>query len=147
MSCMRPRAQGRSLAVLSLLEKDPCWRVSVAPILRCAKEIWLCHARAFRWCLSWAELREGWALIFQRDDLSWAKVRGPVSALRMCSRRLGWTMPDFTSFKDDFCRGTSMTLTSPPLLPVCCRGAVFRNLERESGERYGVGHRLCWDVF
>eukprot|EP00959_Pyramimonas_sp_CCMP1952_P380161 7964183-Pyramimonas_sp.AAC.1 len=55
-------------------------------------------------------------------------------------------MPDFTSFEDNFGRDVSMTPTPPSLLKVLCRGAVFGNLERESGERYGVGYRLCWDA-
>eukprot|EP00959_Pyramimonas_sp_CCMP1952_P440146 9214833-Pyramimonas_sp.AAC.1 len=55
-------------------------------------------------------------------------------------------MPDFASFKGEFGRDISMALTPPAPLKVLCRGAVFRNLERESGERYGVGHRLRWDV-
>eukprot|EP00959_Pyramimonas_sp_CCMP1952_P392921 8233221-Pyramimonas_sp.AAC.1 len=83
---------------------------------------------------------------FSHDNQSWSKVRGPLSALRMCIYRLGWAMPDFTTLRDDFGRDISLTLSPPRLIKVLCRDAVLRNLERDSGDKYGVGHRLCWDV-
>eukprot|EP00959_Pyramimonas_sp_CCMP1952_P103279 2159914-Pyramimonas_sp.AAC.1 len=73
MSCVKPRSQGRSLAVFSLLEGDPCWRASVAPAIRWSREIWLRHTRAPLWRLSWAELREGWMQTVLRNKHSWAK--------------------------------------------------------------------------
>ena len=52
MSCIRPRSQGRSLSVLCLLEGDPTWRASCAPIIRWSKEIWILRTNAFPWSLS-----------------------------------------------------------------------------------------------
>eukprot|EP00959_Pyramimonas_sp_CCMP1952_P224676 4698041-Pyramimonas_sp.AAC.1 len=32
------------------------------------------------------------------------------------------------------------------MIKLLCKEAVFRGLERDSGDSYGAGHRLCWDV-
>eukprot|EP00959_Pyramimonas_sp_CCMP1952_P247192 5166868-Pyramimonas_sp.AAC.1 len=60
MSTIKPRAQGRSLSVISLLEGDPPWRAAVAPIIRWSREIWILQTHSFEWSLSWAEIRSGW---------------------------------------------------------------------------------------
>ena len=146
MAGVKPSAQGRSLSVLSLLEGDPPWRACCAPIIRWAKEVWILQTRAFDWALGWGELRAGWDSVFSRDDHSWTKVSGPISALRMSLFRLGWTMPGFTTIVDDFGREISLTLSSPKLIKVLCREAVFRSLERDSGDKLKAGGRLCWDV-
>eukprot|EP00959_Pyramimonas_sp_CCMP1952_P218447 4568880-Pyramimonas_sp.AAC.1 len=83
MSCVKPSAQGRSLSVLCLLEGDPTWRASCAPIIRWAKEVWIRQTRAFEWALSWAVLRAGWSSVFEKEDWTWGKVSGPISGLRM----------------------------------------------------------------
>eukprot|EP00959_Pyramimonas_sp_CCMP1952_P044206 923984-Pyramimonas_sp.AAC.1 len=126
MSTIKPRAQGRSLSVISLLEGAPPWRAAVASIVRWSREIWILQTHSFAWSLSWAELRAGWEQVFQVDDLSWSKVSGPISALRMSLYRLGWSMSNYCALKDDFGREISMTLNSPQMIKLLCNEAVLR---------------------
>eukprot|EP00959_Pyramimonas_sp_CCMP1952_P137165 2870242-Pyramimonas_sp.AAC.1 len=88
-------------------------------------------------------MREGWNAVFSSDNWSSAKVRGPISAMRMTLYRLGWTMPNVCTIVDDVGREIPLTLSSPKLINVFCKEAVFRSLERISGDKYGVGARLC----
>eukprot|EP00959_Pyramimonas_sp_CCMP1952_P319567 6686758-Pyramimonas_sp.AAC.1 len=59
-SSIKPDAARRSLTVLSLIEGDPVWHGSVAPVLRYIKEVWLLRASAFPGTLDWATLRASW---------------------------------------------------------------------------------------
>eukprot|EP00959_Pyramimonas_sp_CCMP1952_P138342 2895442-Pyramimonas_sp.AAC.1 len=73
MATISPKSQRRSLTILSLLEGDPPWRASVAPIIRWCKELWLVQTRAFDGALPCSVLRAAWEVAFSKDDLSWAK--------------------------------------------------------------------------
>eukprot|EP00959_Pyramimonas_sp_CCMP1952_P121925 2548964-Pyramimonas_sp.AAC.1 len=55
-------------------------------------------------------------------------------------------MPDFTALVDDVGRAISLTRSPPKLVKVFCGGTVLRSLERESGDKFHVGSRLCWGV-
>ena len=130
----------------SLPEGYPPRRAAVAPIVRWAREVWTLQTHSFEFCLSWAELRAGWEVVFSHDQHSWSTVSGPVSALRMSLYRIGWSMANFCTRTNDFGREISLTLNSPRMVQHLCKEAVFRGLERDSGDRFGVQHRLCWDV-
>ncbi|CAK0904509.1 unnamed protein product [Prorocentrum cordatum] len=140
MSTVEPRAQGRSLSVLCLLSDDPTWRGCCAPVIRWAKEVWTLHTHGFPWTLSWAELRDGWSAVSASDDHSWSKVAGPISALRVTWYRLGWTMPNFCTFVDDFGREISLTLSSPKL--ACCEEPRLPVALRSSGELEDNGLKM-----
>eukprot|EP00959_Pyramimonas_sp_CCMP1952_P122109 2552634-Pyramimonas_sp.AAC.1 len=45
-STMKPNCGGRSLTILTRLEKDPAWYGSVAPSIRYCKELWLLQTKA-----------------------------------------------------------------------------------------------------
>ncbi|CAK0876625.1 unnamed protein product [Prorocentrum cordatum] len=64
MSTIAPKSQRRPLIVISLLEGDPQWRVSIASLVRYAKELWLPQTRQLAGSLSVKLLREAWAQVF-----------------------------------------------------------------------------------
>ena len=143
---VRPFAQSRSLTACCILSSDPTWRAATAPVLRWGKEVRLAQARLFAGSLSLAELRDAWPAVWARAKTTWATSSGPISAMRLAFLRLGWQMPDFLTIIDD--RGYSIELgvTSPALLAIHCREALLRSLERDLGEKWDAGARLCLDV-
>eukprot|EP00959_Pyramimonas_sp_CCMP1952_P329254 6893123-Pyramimonas_sp.AAC.1 len=60
--------------------------------------------------------------------------------------RLGWHMPNFCTTTNDLGETLQLLLLPPKLVGALCRAAVLRGLERSSGEKLGVGHRLCWGI-
>ena len=100
-SVVRPRSQLRSLTTLALHERDPCWRTATAPTIRWSKEIWLNQTGVFSWSLSLPTLRHAWEEVFFNQACSWRSVAGPISALRMSLVRLGWSMDNFMTIRDD----------------------------------------------
>ncbi len=100
---LRPRAGERSLTTLLLLHGDPVEKYSSAPLDRWALEIWRATNEQDPVALRLPELRRMWAL-GQESVKSWRQVAGPVGAALQTLRRLGWSMPNFATLRNDFWR-------------------------------------------
>ena len=54
----------------------------------------------------------------------WKKVTGPIFAMKLSLKRIGWSMPAFTTAVDRFCAELLLTLVLPTLLKQHLRQTV-----------------------
>jgi hypothetical protein len=80
---MRGRNKEVSLAIL----RDPSWKLAIAATLRWAQEVWQAGQRQGHG-FSVVDLRR--AFEAGRNPTPWKTVRGPMGAMRMELKRLGW---------------------------------------------------------
>ena len=86
---MKPSAGMRSLTSLLIRERDPTAAVAVSPVVRYSKEIWANQVRIFKFPLDFKFLREAWDSVFlSTDELSWRRVSGPISAMKLSLQRI-----------------------------------------------------------
>ena len=76
-SAMRPTARGRSLAATLLINGDPTWRATAAPIVRWAKEVWEAAVSVNPRGLSLSELARVWRHAAPSVGRQWRQCRGP----------------------------------------------------------------------
>ena len=89
----------------------------MAPFLQWGKEVWAATSQSAQGrAFSLSSLRETWLALWPLAPSTWAKVRGPVSALKLCLDYIGWVMDDPFTFKDDLGATRSLTSSSPKLL-------------------------------
>eukprot|EP00959_Pyramimonas_sp_CCMP1952_P359572 7529506-Pyramimonas_sp.AAC.1 len=60
----------------------------------------------------------------------------------MSLHRFGWHVPNFCTIISDLGETLHLLFLSPKLVGALCLAAVLRGLERSSGEKLGVDHRL-----
>ncbi len=158
-----PRARGRSLRMITLLNKVPTHRAENDAALQYCREVWrataLGSAKPTRGEMSLSELAAAWREVKLEDYVDgcsgkrqWGRSRGPVANLLLTLHRVGWSMSGpFTMVTD---RGDEVTLTSyaPSLVGQLLHDATMRTLERQIGEslsRKGAetfnGRRACLD--
>eukprot|EP00959_Pyramimonas_sp_CCMP1952_P268306 5610130-Pyramimonas_sp.AAC.1 len=93
--------------------------------------------RTFTFTLSWPELRSFWESVFLGPGHdNWKQVLGPLSAMKLSLRRIGWSMPSFTVMRDLFGIDLPLTLVSPALLKRHIRQAVLYLHERRAGAKF-----------
>ncbi len=140
-----PRAKGRSLARLLLIVGIPTWRAEVDIILQYAKETWaaalLGHKRPETGQLTLAEISRLWhavnparAMSEHSGNKAWDNAKGPIAAMWLSLRRIGWDMPTpFTLTNTD---GDDIPLTkvSPKLLAMMLKQAVHRHHQTTLGQ-------------
>eukprot|EP00959_Pyramimonas_sp_CCMP1952_P451902 9461585-Pyramimonas_sp.AAC.1 len=73
-----------------ICHNDPVWLGAVSLILRYAKEVWSLQTHSYPYSLSWAQLRDGWDVVFARPEPVWRQVSGPLSASTLSLKRIGW---------------------------------------------------------
>ncbi len=127
-----PRARGRSLKMITLLNRAPTHSAENGPIVQYSKEVWraasLGGAKPKQGEMTLAELSKAWHAV-DADQLidktsgkaKWGSSRGPIANLVLSLHRVGWHMKGPFELIDDF--GSVIPLTSyapPPLLPRCC---------------------------
>ena len=125
-----------------VLDGDPTISVSTAVAARWAKEVWSSpfDLRAF----SLPQLFE----IFNstasgRAAVKWTQCRGPVSATALELKRLGWTWPAATVFRDDLGHDWDLCKTSPSSLASYLSLSRARQVQAKLAEK--VDHRLPVD--
>ncbi len=158
-----PKAKGRSLTMLTLLEHVPTWRAEVAAAIQYSKEVWRAALLGGK-----APRRGEMSLtdiggVFDSVDGSgtldaeggrrrWHNVRGPIAAMVLTLHRISWSMKGPYTFVTD--RGDEVPLTkyAPVLVSQMLHEAVGRTLERTLGKKAAdegdarfVGRRACLD--
>ncbi len=141
-----PRARGLSLTILTLLEQAPTWKAEVAPVIKYAQVVWDASVRspaaAADGEITLAEVSRSWNSVdFRplRDEATgknrWDQVCGPIGAMWLSIRRLGWHMLDPFTFVDDRGYMIQLTLYSPALDSAMLHDAVCRQMERSIASR------------
>ncbi len=139
-----PRARGRSLRMITLLNKVPTHRAENDAALQYCREVWRAAAlgspKPTRGEMSLSELAAAWRSVKLEDYVDessgkrqWGKSRGPVANLLLTLHRVGWSMSGpFTLVTD---RGDEVTITNyaPSLIGQLMHDATMRTLERQIG--------------
>ncbi len=139
-----PRARGRSLRMVTLLNKVPTHSAENSAAHQYCREVWRAAALGSslpaRGELTLVELAKAWRSVDASkyiDDNSgkrrWGAARGPIANLFMTLHRIGWSMSGpFTMVTD---RGDEVVLTaySPALVKQLMHDATMRVLERQIG--------------
>eukprot|EP00959_Pyramimonas_sp_CCMP1952_P366315 7671942-Pyramimonas_sp.AAC.1 len=76
----RISAGSRSLTALCILENDPIYHTSIAPIARYSREIWDAQVQQTPFALGFRELRAARGDVWASPPSSWRRVRGPMGA-------------------------------------------------------------------
>ena len=69
---------------------------------------------------------------------TWRSVSGPVGALTLTLRRIGWTMRDFATFTDHQGTNYVLTTTPPAMIRIFLHKAMLRRLEVGMGSKLGA---------
>ncbi len=144
-----PRAKGRSLGRLLLIEGVPTWKAEVAVVLQYAQEVWravlLGPTRPVDGQLTLPGIDKLWRAVNPASVIKdngrrrdWGAARGPISAAHLTLHRVGWTMDTAFSVTTDRGDVVSLTKTSPKLLQVMLHEAVVRQLQRQVGASIAV---------
>ena len=129
-----PKAQGRSLEAVLLLEGDSAWSSAMAPVVRWAREVWFAST-GVGGGFSLPQLLECFAAFDRRRPSTWKHVRGPMAAAWLSLRRVGWQWPSaFTLINED---GVEVVLTkwTPKALQDMLRISLRRKLEERMAAR------------
>ncbi len=158
-----PRARGRSLKMVTLLNKAPTHGAENNAAYQYSREVWRAAALGasvpIRGGFTLGAIAEVWRAVDQEKYIDgrterrkWNSSRGPIANLFMTLHRIGWKMAGpFTMVTD---RGDEIPLTaySPVLVKQLMHEATLRTLERQLGEsvhRSGGenfrGRRVCLD--
>ena len=125
-----PKAGGRSLTAVLLLEGDDAWRAATAPIARWAAEVWAAGC-GFVGGLSLRELRCIWVAATQSLPTSWCSAKGPVGAAHLSAKRIAWTWPDPFRFRTAEGHDILLLDVAPSMVLAELRKASLRTMECE----------------
>ncbi len=158
---LTPRARGRSLSAVILFAGAPTWKGEVETILQYSRQTWAATLlgaatpRSGELTLAqlsriWRDVHEG-GKVPQPGPRAWSQVRGPISAMHLTLRRIGWAMKGPFTLVD--CAGEEILLTRvpPALLAQLLRRAVLRTLEAKVGATWAaddprfIGRRVAVD--
>ncbi len=158
-----PRARGRSLQLITLLNRAPTHVAENAIILQYCREVWraslLGPSQPKHGELTLAELSAAWRAV-KPDELfdansgrrKWGESRGPIGNMIMAVNRVGWRMESPYIMIDDFGEEVSLTTHSPALVGQMLHAATLRQLERRIGDKLHrdgasefAGRRACVD--
>ncbi len=139
-----PRAKGRSLGKLLLIYGVPTWRAEVEVILQYARETWaaslLGHTKPATGQLTLAELSRLWWAVDPRSRLgdvaggkAWNSVKGPITALWLSLRRIGWSMPSPFVLTNADGDEIALTKVAPGMLATMLQAAVNRQHQSNVG--------------
>ncbi len=158
-----PRARGRSLKMVTLLNRAPTHSAENNAAYQYCREVWRAAALGAslptrgEFTLSgiaevWRAVDQGKYIDCKTERRRWNSSRGPIANLFMTLHRIGWKMVGpFTMVTD---RGDEIPLTaySPILIKQLMHEATLRGLERQLGEsmhKSGCegfrGRRVCLD--
>ncbi len=158
-----PRARGRSLRMVTLLNRAPTHTAENGAAIHYCREVWraslLGAAGPQRGELSLGELAELWHAVSIGDHIDiasgrrkWGTSRGPMANALLTLHRIGWQMSDPYTLVNDFGEQICITTHSPSLLAQMMHEATLRVLERQVGEllyKDGCaefeGRRACFD--
>ncbi len=145
-----PRARGRSLRMITLLNRAPTHTAENGAALQYCREVWraslLGAAEPERGELTLRELSEAWHAIEGKELVDpatgkrrWNLARGPIANAVLTFNRLGWSMKGPFEVTNDHGESIALTANSPAMLARMMHEATMRQLERQ------VGARLCAD--
>ncbi len=145
-----PRARGRSLSRLLLIEGVPTWRAEVEVILEYSRQVWrsslLGAETAADGTLTLAQISRLWHAVSSEGLVSadggrrnWAAVRGPIGAARLSLHRVGWSMKGPFTLVDHDGEDIKLTVTTPAMLAVMLKRAVTRTLQAQVGKKLAAG--------
>ncbi len=139
-----PRARGRSLSKLLLLEGVPTWRAEVEVALEYAQQVWQASLVDPRTpcedVLTLPQISQLWHSVRTTDILpgggqrrDWSAVRGPIGAMWLSLHRIGWSMRNpFVMTRHDG-EEIVLTTTSPAMLALLLKQAVQRTVQVQVG--------------
>ncbi len=141
-----PRARGRSLSRLLLIEGVPTWRAETEVIMEYSRQVWAASLRgaatADDGTMTLAELSRLWHAVDTKSILpkegqsrAWAEVKGPIGAAWLSLHRIGWTMRGPFTLRDHNGEDLILTTTTPALLASLLKHAVMRTLQLQVGEK------------
>ncbi len=158
-----PRARGRSLRMLTLLNRAPTHTAENGAALQYCREVWraslLGGAEPKHGEMTLQELGEAWHAINGKELVDgttgkrrWNEARGPVAIAVLTFHRLGWHMKGPFVVVNDFGEDIALTANSPALMAHMMHEATMRELERQIGAKlHADGHtvfenkRACLD--
>ncbi len=141
-----PRARGRSLSRLLLIEGVPTWRAEVEVVLEYSRQVWAASLRGAEavddGSMTLAEISRLWHAISTEDILprngqcrAWAEAKGPIGAAWLSLHRIGWSMRGPFTLRDHNGEDLILTTTTPALLATLLKQAVTRTLQLQVGEK------------
>ena len=91
------------------------------------------------------EIRRAWEtgteakeeLVTAKGKANWGNVRGPVGAMQLCLRRIGWRVEKGFEMRDDLGTNRIIAQRSPKQWEMLLKEATLRNLERENWAEMG----------
>ena len=129
LSTMVPVVSGRDRRLALVLGDDPTWRLTAGPIIQYCKEVWrqvtIGHdpGRGF---ISMSDLSRAWARCFEDPPRKWAGVKGPIGAMWLSIKRLGWVWKGPFELVTDEGVVLSMVRNSPAGIGQEVKAAHFR---------------------
>ena len=145
---LTPKAFGRSLSVLLAVWGDPCWLPAVSPILRWGEEIFEACREIGVGTLSRRELEDIWQKCPPESAAkTWRRATGPMDALYLSLKRIGWKPASPTKFVLDIGGEVELDQTPPRLLKRLLQEAVERAHQRKAAANlFQDGEkRVCFD--
>ncbi len=146
---LTPRARGRSLSAVILLAGAPTWKGEVETVLQYARQVWtatvLGSTPPQSGEMTLPQLSKIWhavdagGLVPPPGSRAWSRVRGPIGALHLTLRRIGWSMRDPFTVTDHDGVEVQLTRVPPALLAQLLRRAVVRTLEEKVGSNIAAG--------
>ncbi len=141
-----PRAKGRSLTRLLAIVGIPTWRAEVEVVLQYAKEVWaaalLGHHKPSTGQLTLADISRLWHAVNPLSGrgggmkrAAWDSARGPITAMGLSLRRVGWSMTSPFVFVNADREEVPLTKVSPGMLAHMLREAVLRQHQRLLGDK------------
>lgn len=137
---MHPRAGGSSLTAKLAVQGHPGAELEVAPILAWHAEVWRAGNDLPGPHLSILELTRRWGRARAEEVKSWRRARGPLAAMALCMRRIGWSMasPTGLAMVDDQGNEVVLLQCGPKLFKKLLIEAVQRRLEVSLAEKLGM---------
>ena len=142
-----PYGRARSLTAKLLLLDDNSWLPGVAATLRWAREVWESGLRHSA-CLGMVTLRASWDLAragHAAGPQTWTSVRGPIGAMLLELRRVGWTMKSWAVLRSAQGHEVPLTELSPARVAKLLQEAIRDRWHADLGAKYANGQRVSLD--
>ncbi len=177
-AAMSPHARNASLSMKTLLHDIPSARVELAPALQYARMCWWAKTRPTdarrrgaaltdirgwyenvsneqhaRWEDSYGVGDEMGKLGRSRTREAWSLTRGPIGAMALTLRRIGWKSVGPFAWLDDKGIEHVLTAATPAAIGELLKEGLRRSIERRVGrnwadgdETFSGGRRICADL-
>ena len=144
-------AFGGDRGIAQLLYGGSTWKAAVAPIVVWSRQLWRAVSQpdAIGTEASITQLRAGFVRVASNAPRSWAEVRGPIGAMLMSMRRVGWTSVDGLAVQAGVLGKILIPSMSPAMLASILKDACTTAAEGLAASSLAakfndVGDRVLW---